>query len=153
MIENQSSEWIAALQRRGYRMSASLQVVVDVVATSPRVLSPIQAFDLARKKNAKIGLVTVYRTLEKLEEVGLIQRVHQPSGCQGFIAANAGHQHILICENCGLVEFFSGDRLDSLMSDVAGETGYSITGHWLQLFGLCAQCQVEIRYSDQNQGV
>jgi Fur family transcriptional regulator, ferric uptake regulator len=145
MIENQSSEWIAALQRRGYRMTASLQAVVEVVATSQRVLSPIQAFDLARKKNAKIGLVTVYRTLEKLEELGLIQRVHQPSGCQGFIAANAGHQHILICENCGLVEFFSGDRLEPLMGDVAGETGYTITGHWLQLFGLCTQCQDENR--------
>ena len=145
MIENIASEWIAALQAHGYRMSASLQVVVEVVATSPRVLSPIQAFDLARKKNAKIGLVTIYRTLEKLEEIGLIQRVHQPSGCQGFIAANAGHQHILICENCGLVEFFSGDRLDNLMNDVARVSGYRISGHWLQLFGLCTQCQNEIQ--------
>ena len=147
MVEKIASEWIAALQARGYRMSASLQVVVEVVATSPRVLSPIQAFDLARKKNTKIGLVTVYRTLEKLEEIGLIQRVHQPSGCQGFIAANAGHQHILICENCGLVEYFSGDRLDNLMHDVARESGYRISGHWLQLFGLCTQCQDEIQFS------
>jgi len=147
MVEKIASEWIAALQARGYRMSASLQVVVEVVATSPRVLSPIQAFDLARKKNTKIGLVTVYRTLEKLEEIGLIQRVHQPSGCQGFIAANAGHQHILICENCGLVEYFSGDRLDNLMHDVARESGYRISGHWLQLFGLCTQCQYEIQSS------
>jgi len=147
MVEKIASEWIAALQARGYRMSASLQVVVEVVATSPRVLSPIQAFDLARKKNTKIGLVTVYRTLEKLEEIGLIQRVHQPSGCQGFIAANAGHQHILICENCGLVEYFSGDRLDNLMHDVARESGYRISGHWLQLFGLCKQCQYEIQSS------
>jgi Fur family transcriptional regulator, ferric uptake regulator len=127
-------------------MSAPLQVVVDVIASSPRVLSPIQVFDRARQKNAKIGLVTVYRTLEKLEEIGLIQRVHQPSGCQAFIAANIGHQHILICENCGLVEYFSGDRLDNLISDVASETGYRISGHWLQLFGLCIKCQNEIRF-------
>jgi Fe2+ or Zn2+ uptake regulation protein len=147
MVEDLALEWMAALQARGYRMSTSLQVVVEVVAASPRVLSPIQVFDLARKNNAKIGLVTVYRTLEKLEEIGLIQRVHQPSGCQGFIAANAGHQHLLICENCGLVEFFSGDRLDSLMSDVAHETGYRISSHWLQLFGLCTQCQRERRVS------
>ena len=147
MIDTLTSEWIAVLRARGYRMSAPLQVVVDVVAASQRVLSPIQVFDLARQKNAKIGLVTVYRTLEKLEEIGLIQRVHQPSGCQAFIAVNAGHQHILICERCGLVEFFSGDRLDNLMSDVAQETGYRISGHWLQLFGLCTKCQSEIRVS------
>ncbi len=147
MIDNRTSEWIAALQAHGYRMSAPLQVVAEVVATSPRLLNPIQVFDLARQKNAKIGLVTVYRTLEKLEEIGLIQRVHQPSGCQGFIAANSGHNHILICENCGMVEFFSGDQLDDLMSDVAHETGYRISGHWLQLFGLCKQCQSEVKYS------
>jgi len=148
MIDNHTSEWITTLQRRGYRMSAPLQVVVDVVATSPRVLNPIQIFDLARQKYAKMSLVTVYRTLEKLEEIGLIQRVHQPSGCQAFIAANAGHQHILICEKCGLVEFFSGDQLDNLMNDVAHETGYRISGHWLQLFGLCTQCQPESQFSD-----
>jgi Fur family transcriptional regulator, ferric uptake regulator len=145
MLDNHTAEWIAALKAHGYRISASLQVVVDVIASSPRVLSPVQVYDRVRRDNSKIGLVTVYRTLEKLEEIGLVQRVHQPSGCQAFIAANAGHQHILICENCGLVEFFSGDKLDSLMSSVAHETGYRISGHWLQLFGLCTKCQREGR--------
>jgi Fe2+ or Zn2+ uptake regulation protein len=122
-------------------------VVVEVIASSPHLLNPIQVFDLVRQKNAKISLVTVYRTVEKLEEIGLIQRVHQLSGCQGFIATNAGHNHILICENCGLVEYFSGDQLDSLISDVAQETGYHVSGHWLQLFGLCMKCQSEIQPS------
>ncbi len=55
-----------------------------------------------------MGLVTVYRTVEKLEELGLVQRVHQPSGCQSFIAAAVGHQHLLICQSCGKVVFFDG---------------------------------------------
>jgi Fe2+ or Zn2+ uptake regulation protein len=147
MVDTRTSEWIAALQAHGYRTSTPLQVVVEVITTSSRLLNPIQVYDLARQKNAKIGLVTVYRTLEKLEEIGLIQRVHQPSGCQGFIAAIAGHNHILICEKCGTVEFFSGDRLDNLMTDVAHESGYRISGHWLQLFGLCTKCQNEVQVS------
>jgi Fur family ferric uptake transcriptional regulator len=146
--QNRTPEWINALQAHGYRRSAPLQVVVEVIASSPRLLNPIQVFDLVRQKKAKISLVTVYRTVEKLEEIGLIQRVHQPSGCQGFIATNAEHNHILICENCGLVEYFSGDQLDSLIGDVAQETGYHVTGHWLQLFGLCMKCQSEIQPSN-----
>ncbi len=139
--DDHTEEWIASLQSKGYRTSAALRIVVEILSTSQRVLSPLQIYDLVRVKSPKLSLVTVYRTVEKLEEIGLIQRVHQPSGCQAFIAANPGHQHLLICENCGRVEFFSGDKLEALMSDVGSETGYQIAEHWLQLFGVCENCQ------------
>ncbi len=139
---NPTDEWIRILQAKGYRTSTPLREIVEILATSRRVLSPLQLFDLVRAKNPKFGLVTVYRTVEKLEEVGLIQRVHQPSGCQAFIAANSGHQHILICEKCGRVEFFSGDKLELLINEVSQETSYKIGSHWLQLFGVCQKCQV-----------
>jgi hypothetical protein len=64
-------------------------------------LTPLEVYDMARKKYRALGLVTVYRTLEKLEELHLIQRVHQPMGCQAFISAGHGHQHLLLCQNCG----------------------------------------------------
>jgi Fe2+ or Zn2+ uptake regulation protein len=83
----------------------------------------------------------VYRTLEKLEELKLIQRVHLPQKCQAYIAAFDGHQHLIICQECGLVEFFQGDNLESLVSRVEMESGYEVKEHWLQLFGLCADCQ------------
>jgi Fe2+ or Zn2+ uptake regulation protein len=96
---------------------------------------------MARKKYRALGLVTVYRTLEKLEELHLIQRVHQPMGCQAFISAGEGHQHLLLCQNCGQVAFFEGDDLDILTKSIAKKTGYQISEHWLQLFGLCANCR------------
>jgi len=81
--------------------------------------------------------------LEKLEELGLVQRVHRPSGCQAFIAAFSGHQHLLICQGCGRVEFFTGDgeQMEALISSVGRDSGYQIGEHWLQLFGLCSRCQ------------
>ena len=50
---------------------------------------------------------------------------------------------MLICQECGLVEFFDGDHagMDSLMSEVETETGYKINDHWLQLFGICENCK------------
>jgi Fe2+ or Zn2+ uptake regulation protein len=85
--------------------------------------------------------VSVYRTLDRLEELKLIQRVHLPQKCQAYIGAFEGHQHLLICQNCGLVEFFQGDNLENLVSRVEMESGYVVKEHWLQLFGLCGNCQ------------
>jgi Fe2+ or Zn2+ uptake regulation protein len=132
--------WLNYLQTNGYRLTTPRRAVVEIVARSQRVLSPSEVFKQARKRYPALGLVTVYRTLEKLEELGLIQRVHQPGGCHTFIAAAEGHQHLLICQQCGLAEYFSGDNLDGLMSSIGKTSGYAIKEHWLQLFGLCAEC-------------
>lgn len=134
-------DWLSRLQTNGYRLTAPRRAVVEIVALSQRVLSPAEVFKQARKKYAAIGLVTVYRTLEKLEELGLIQRVHQPGGCHTFIAVAEGHQHLLICQRCGLAEYFSGDNLDGLMNSIGRNSGYAIKEHWLQLFGLCGECK------------
>ena len=136
-----ASAWLEQLRDNGYRITAARRAVVETVQTTTRALTPIEVYDLARKKDRALGLVTVYRTLEKLEELHLIQRVHQPLGCQAFISAGHGHQHLLLCQQCGQVEFFEGDDLEALTKSIAKKTGYQIKEHWLQLFGLCANCR------------
>ncbi len=133
--------WLTQLQKSGYRLTEARRVVVEVIQKSKKALTPVQVFDLARKKYRELGLVSVYRTLEKLEELRLVQRVHQPQGCQAFVAAGVGHQHLLLCQKCGTVMLFEGDELDGLIKSIARKTGYQITEHWLQLFGLCENCQ------------
>lgn len=133
--------WLAALSKNGYRLTESRRAVVEIVAGSTRALTPLEVFDSARASHPELGLVSVYRTLEKLEELHLIQRVHKPESCQAFITASQGHQHMLLCQRCGQVTFFEGDELESLMAAIANRTGYAIKEHWLQLFGLCAQCR------------
>ena len=136
-----AEHWLSALQENGYRLTESRRAVVDIVASTLHALTPMEVFDSARTKYPDLGLVTVYRTLEKLEELHLIQRVHQPEGCQAFIAASEGHQHMLLCQKCGKVTFFEGDDLETLFSNIAQKTGYTIREHWLQLFGLCQSCK------------
>jgi Fe2+ or Zn2+ uptake regulation protein len=134
-------EWLDRLQTHGYRLTSPRRAVVEIIAQSQWVLSPLDVFEQARSRYPHLGLVTVYRTFEKLEELGLIQRVHQPSGCHAFIAAVPGHQHPIICQDCGRVEFLDGDKLDQLVSPVGLDIGYQINEHWLQLFGICAECK------------
>ena len=133
--------WLEQLHDNGYRITSARRAVVDTVFGATHALTPNQVYDTARKKYRALGLVTVYRTLEKLEELHLIQRVHQPGGCQAFISSGVGHQHLLLCQNCGEVEFFEGDDLDNLTNSIARKTGYKIKEHWLQLFGLCENCK------------
>jgi len=138
-----AQRWLDRLHANGYRLTAPRQAVVEILASSHRVLSPMDVYELARAHYSGLGLVTVYRTIEKLEELDLLQRVHQPTGCQGFVASFSGHQHLLICQHCGQVEFFGGDHegISHLMADVGQESGYQIEEHWLQFFGTCANCQ------------
>ena len=140
---NNAAEWLARLQDNGYRITAPRRAVVETIALSQHVLSPLAVYEQTRSAYPRLGLVTVYRTIDKLEELGLIQRVHRPSGCQAFIAAFSGHQHLLICQGCGRVEFFSGegDQMEVLISQVCQDSGYQVDQHWLQLFGLCTGCQ------------
>ena len=133
--------WLTHLQENGYRLTAARRAVVEAVQSSTHALTPVEVFDLARKKYRALGLVSVYRTLEKLEELHIIQRVHQPQGCQAFIAASQNHEHLLLCQNCGQVTFFEGDDLDALIQSISKKTGYQIREHWLQLFGLCQACR------------
>ena len=136
-----SNQWLTQLQENGYRLTEARRAVIETIQGTRRALTPVEVFDIARKKYPALGLVSVYRTLEKLEELHLIQRVHQPQGCQAFIAGSDGHQHLLLCQNCGKVTFFEGDDLGPLMNSISEKTGYQIREHWLQLFGLCPACQ------------
>lgn len=140
-FQNPVEIWLARLQENGYRLTDSRRAVVQAIASSERVLTPLEVFDRARPQCASLGLVTVYRTLSRLEELGLVERVHQPGDCHAYIARLPGHQHLLICQHCGRAEYFSGDRLERLMEKVAAESGYQVSQHWLQLFGLCDECQ------------
>jgi len=133
--------WLSQLNEQGYRLTGSRRAVVETIAASVRALTPIEVYDTARKSHPALGLVTVYRTLEKLEELHVIQRVHQPRGCQAFIAASQEHEHLLLCQNCGQVTFFEGDDLGTLIGAISKKTGYQIREHWLQLFGLCQACK------------
>lgn len=138
---NIQDQWLHLLQDYGYRNTPARRTIVDVIIKSPRALEPMEVFNTGRKIHPKLGLVTVYRTIEKLEELGLVQRVHQSESCNMYLRATKGHQHLIICTKCGKAEYFVGDDISSLIVSVTRETGYLVEDHWLQLFGLCPVCK------------
>ena len=134
-------DWLSALQASGCRLTAARRAVVETLTESARALTPVEVYDAARSCYPDLGLVSVYRTLEKLEELGLVQRVHHSKDCQAFLTAGQGHQHLILCSQCGKASLFEGDDLTALFDHVAHQTGFEIKEHWLQLHGLCADCK------------
>jgi Fur family transcriptional regulator, ferric uptake regulator len=143
MSESVTQIWINKLQESGYRITPARRAVVEILAEDGRALDPQMVYDQARRLHPDLGLMTVYRTLERLEELGLAQRVHQPGGCHAYAPSPKGHQHLLLCTRCSRVEYFSGDELETLFESIGDQKHYQITEHWLQLFGLCSNCRKE----------
>jgi Fe2+ or Zn2+ uptake regulation protein len=142
--KNQTSlcdQWLANLAASGYRVTAPRRAIVELMASSTHALEPLAIYDQGRKDYPGLGLVTVYRTLEKLEELGLVQRVHHHQGCHMYLRAAHGHEHLVLCTRCGHAEYFSGDDIGGLINKVTQSTGFEIREHWLQLFGLCPACK------------
>ena len=136
-----SREWLEKLQASGYRRTDRCEAIVEAILASPRALDPVEIFDSVRRRYPGLGLVTVYRTIQKLEELGLIQRLHHDQGCHRVLPATQGHQHFMVCSSCGAVVYFGGDNLAPFFEQVSSQTGFEVRDHWLQLSGLCPACR------------
>lgn len=140
-MSKDTENWFEILQKNGCRLTAPRRAVVETMEGNMHALTPVEVFDEARTQCPGLGLVSVYRTLEKLEQLGLVQRVHQTRSCQAFVKKGDGHQHLLVCHNCGRAVLFEGDQLDHLFNSISKATGFQIENHWLQVFGLCKNCR------------
>ncbi len=117
-----------------------------VVTTLVRVDGPESAADLHRRMS--VPLSSLYRSLTVLDEAGVLERHHDADGLARFELAEwlTGHHHHLVCVSCGVVEDFELDesaegRLDSLAERTASAAGYEVTGHNLEVEGVCGSCQ------------
>ena len=130
------------LRQRGYRLTPQRRAVLKVIALSSDHLTPAAIYERVRRKHPGIGLVTIYRTLAVLAELGLICEVHAGGSCRSYLMRKPpGHHHHLICSQCGRVVDFSDCDLGGLERRLAQENGFKIEGHLLEFLGLCPACQ------------
>jgi Fe2+ or Zn2+ uptake regulation protein len=135
----------AQLSGQGYKLTRQRKAVVEVVTQAHTRLSAADVFTQAQQVCPDLGLTTVYRTLEILEQLGVIRRVHLDDGCEGFAPASAEHGHHLICSSCQETIEFEDCNLNALLKRVSEQTGFTIEQHWLELVGLCPACQKKSR--------
>ena len=137
------------LQRKQYKLTMQRRTVLEILLEHPgEHLSAEDVYGALRDKSSDIGLATVYRTLELLVQLGILQRMEFGDGCNRYeiadIEKNEHQHHHLICIKCGKVTEFFDDLLDELEADVAAKSGFKITDHQVKFYGYCKECQDEL---------
>ncbi|MEA3554148.1 MAG: transcriptional repressor [Campylobacterota bacterium] len=92
--------------------------------------------------NQNIGIATIYRTLNFLEEVELISSISFGKDGKKYESNNKNqhHDHI-ICTSCGKIVEFLDEEIEKRQEDVALKNGFKITDHTMQIYGICDACQ------------
>ena len=135
------SSWQDSLHRHGFRVTRPRQQVMEIITSSTTALTPQEIYQKSLEEEKFPGIASIYRTLEMLEKLGLIQQIHQPGGCHGIWPTFEGHNHYLICRDCGQMKVIEGNEdITGYISRIEDQTGYRVDDHWLQFFGTCRGC-------------
>jgi Fur family ferric uptake transcriptional regulator len=129
------------LADEGHRLTGPRRAILEHIL---RYRVPFTAEELVadlQKAQIQAGRATVYRTLELLLHHQWLSLVHRPEGEHGYVVAEPGHQHHLVCRSCGAVTAFQGCEIESLLGGLAERLNFRIEGHWLEAFGVCRVCQ------------
>jgi Fur family ferric uptake transcriptional regulator len=134
------SQAALALRQAGYRLTKPRLAILQVLQENGESLSPEEICQRGKAIYGPLGLVTVYRTLEVLSELGLVRRVHSGPRCHSYAGAGSD-RHYVICEGCHRVIEFPCMGLLGLIEGVQARTGFVITQHLIELSGMCPDCQ------------
>jgi Fur family ferric uptake transcriptional regulator len=135
------------LKDNGLRVTNQRLAVLEAIASCPEEhLTAEEIFELVKVDCPDIGLATVYRTIQLLSELHLIDKVNFDDGFVryeiGSAAENGGRHrhHHLICTKCGKVVSFRDDLLEELEAKIAETCGFRVVDHEVKLFGCCEEC-------------
>jgi Fur family ferric uptake transcriptional regulator len=142
-----AGDWIAraedSLRAAGHRASAPRSAVLELIGNQDCVLSAREIADELRDRERPVGIATVYRTLELLEAVRLVQRLDVGDGSARYEPALPGgehHHHHLICDRCGRVTPFEDPGLERAIDELGRRLDYAVGDHDVILRGVCPRC-------------
>ncbi len=131
--------WQEELRAKGYRVTPQRQLVLEAVAALEHG-TPEEICTEVQRTATGVNISTVYRTLELLEELGLVRHAHLGHGPPTYhLAADAHHVH-LVCRGCDSVEDLKPTVADGLVATLRTEYGFETDVHHLTVFGLCKEC-------------
>jgi len=134
------------LRAKGLKVTAQRMLVTQVIADHPgEHLTAEEIYELVRETYPEIGLATVYRTVQMLVDLQIIDKVSFDDGFAryemgGMSQEKRHHHHHAICQGCGAVISFEDDLLDTLEQAVFDATGFTVTDHEVKLYGYCETC-------------
>lgn len=142
-----AEEWVArseaALRAAGHRSSAPRSAVLELIGRQSCVLSAREIADELRGGGREVGVATVYRTLELLERLHLVQRLDVGGASARYEPALPGgehHHHHVVCDDCGRVTPFEDPKLERAIADLGRRLDHTVGDHDVILRGSCPDC-------------
>lgn len=134
---NWSDHASQSLDAAGHRSGRARRQVVELLAGADCALT---ALEIDRRIDS-VGRASVYRTLEQLEQLKLIQRVEIGGDAAGYERVDpTDHHHHLVCQDCGCLAPFTSDKLEDAIEAVGRRSGFALASHDVVLRGTCPDC-------------
>src|SRR6266702_1084354 len=135
-----SRTWDDTLRASGYRVTPQRQLILEAV-TRLEHATPDEIYAEVKQTAVGLNVSTVYRTLELLEQIGLVTHTHLGHGAhRDHLAAESQHIH-LVCRECGGIKQLEPAAVRSLVNALEAEHGFETDVGHLTVFGTCAQCR------------
>ncbi|EGO61995.1 Fur family transcriptional regulator [Acetonema longum] len=146
-VSTKMKELRQKLRENQYKLTPQRQMVLQAFLDHPnRHLSAEDVYSIVRDQSPDIGLATVYRSLELLSEMNLLQKIDFGDGRSRYEVAESGathHHHHLICLDCGQVKEYDDDLLEGLEASISRKHRFTIVDHEVKFYGYCSQCQAK----------
>ena len=139
MTSERLSLILTSLGRDGRRITEGRRAVIEALVAAEGHMSADDLAESVRSRRPGVHRATVYRTLEALEEAGLVEHVHLGHGRSVYHLADDLHQH-LVCETCGLVEEAPADLLSGVAERLHEERGFVMRPYHFAVLGRCSSC-------------
>ena len=133
------ADWQERLRASGHRLTPQRELVLAAVERLGHA-TPDEVYAEVRNHSTSINLSTVYRTLELLDEIGLIHHAHLSDRAPTY-HSTTGHEHAhLICRDCRRVISVARGEIEEALGPLARRHGFEPDYGHLTVFGLCADC-------------
>lgn len=136
--------------RRETRQRAAVAAVLD---SADGFLSAQQLYSRLRAQESRVGLATVYRTLQQLCADGEIDMLRTEDGESVYRRCSSEHHHHLICRSCRRSVEIVNTSIERWAEHVAEKNGFAEVEHVIELYGICSICATEDRTAEQKGSV
>jgi len=132
---------VTAFETAGYRLTQPRRALARLIGARAGHFTADELLGASRRERLGVGRATVFRSLDILTELGLIERIDLPTGDHTFVACEPAHHHHVVCSGCGRSTDVGDSGIGTVLDEVGRRSGYRIESHRLELFGLCPSCQ------------
>jgi len=129
------------IRKMNLKVTHQRVVILTAMHTGRKHVTAQELFEIVNKTNPEIGFATVYRFLRELADHGFVTELRMGGLPARYELAPQAHHDHLTCVKCGAICEFENKAIEKLQLQVAEHFGFVLTGHILELYGVCPTCQ------------